>query len=152
MNLHVLADVVTLDARDAEVLARLARSADPIVRQVIGLLDKVVERCITLQRERQAFEKQSRELASALSKKRRTTRKPTGRPSYGSKPGQPKGVLRIRQLHEMGKSLRDIARTLDEEGIRPALGLKWTAQSVSNVLRRLEEERLLRQSLPGFEE
>jgi hypothetical protein len=147
-----LAHAVELDSADTEVVARLSRSTDADTLRVIGLLAELIERCRVLHRKRQAFEKQTRELAAELSRKRRSSRALIGRPRYGSKPGQPKGVHRIQQLHEKGKSLRVIARALDDEGIRPALGLKWTAQSVSNVLKRSVEERLLRQPLPGFEE
>ena len=44
----------------------------------------------------------------------------------------------IEQLHHQGKSLRAIARELNERGITTVLGRQWEAQSVRNVLRRLD--------------
>lgn len=43
----------------------------------------------------------------------------------------------IREMHGTGASLRRIAATLTERGIRTARGGTWTAKAVSNVLARL---------------
>lgn len=45
-------------------------------------------------------------------------------------------VARIRQMHDAGKSLRQIAAELDKEGIRPKRGDRWHPQTVARVVRR----------------
>lgn len=55
------------------------------------------------------------------------------------------GIDLIRRHYLAGKSLREIAEALEKQGIPTKLGRsKWSAQSVSNVIKRLKSEGLLR--------
>lgn len=47
---------------------------------------------------------------------------------------------RIAELRRVGRSLREIARTLDEEGHRPKRGDRWHPETVRRILARLAVE------------
>ncbi len=47
-----------------------------------------------------------------------------------------RAVARIRELHGEGLSLREIAATLDAEGVRPKRAARWSAEAVRRVLNR----------------
>ncbi len=82
-------------------------------------------------------------------------RRSEGRPPYGSRSERGElvpdaheqaGIARAVALHAEGRSLREIGRTLDAEGFPPKQAARWSAASVSAILRRQEVQAL---PLPG---
>jgi DNA invertase Pin-like site-specific DNA recombinase len=70
-----------------------------------------------------------------------------GAPPYGKRavhgelvddPAEQQVIARIRELHAAGMSLRQIARTLDAEGVRPRRGRRWQDRTVAKIVARLE--------------
>jgi DNA invertase Pin-like site-specific DNA recombinase len=70
-----------------------------------------------------------------------------GAPLYGKRavhgelvddPAEQRVVARIRELHAAGVSLRQIAQTLDAEGVRPRRGRRWQDRTVAKIVARLE--------------
>jgi site-specific DNA recombinase len=53
-------------------------------------------------------------------------------------PAEQQVIARIRELHAAGMSLRQIARTLDAEGVRPRRGRRWQDRTVAKIVARLE--------------
>jgi DNA invertase Pin-like site-specific DNA recombinase len=45
-------------------------------------------------------------------------------------------IARIRELNADGASLREIARTLDDEGVRPRRGERWQDRSIGRIVAR----------------
>lgn len=67
-------------------------------------------------------------------------RRKAGWPAYGSTEAEREVIRRVVEAREAGQSLRAIAAMLDAEGIRSASGRPWTAQAVSNLVRRSQAE------------
>ena len=70
-----------------------------------------------------------------------------GAPPYGKRavagelvddPAEQQVIARIRELHAGGVSLRQIARTLDAEGVRARRGKRWQDRTVAKIVARLE--------------
>jgi DNA invertase Pin-like site-specific DNA recombinase len=70
-----------------------------------------------------------------------------GAPPYGKRavagelvddPAEQRVVARIRELHTGGVSLRQIARTLNAEGVRPRRGRRWQDRTVAKIVARLK--------------
>jgi DNA invertase Pin-like site-specific DNA recombinase len=59
------------------------------------------------------------------------------RGELGPDPDEQQVIARIRELHAAGASLREIARTLDAEGVRPRRGERWQDRSVGRIVARL---------------
>jgi DNA invertase Pin-like site-specific DNA recombinase len=62
-----------------------------------------------------------------------------GRKPYGDRLGEPQIIARIMDLRGKGRTIRDIADTLNAEGCKPRSGEKWWPASVRNVILRAEE-------------
>jgi DNA invertase Pin-like site-specific DNA recombinase len=69
-----------------------------------------------------------------------------GAPPYGKRavagelvedPAEQQVIARIRELHTGGVSLREIARTLNAEGVRPRRGKRWQDRTVAKIVARL---------------
>jgi DNA invertase Pin-like site-specific DNA recombinase len=70
-----------------------------------------------------------------------------GAPPYGKRavggelvddPAEQQVIARIRELHTGGVSLRQIARTLTAEGVRPRRGKRWQDRTVAKIVARLK--------------
>jgi DNA invertase Pin-like site-specific DNA recombinase len=70
-----------------------------------------------------------------------------GAPPYGKRavhgelvddPAEQQVIARIRELHTGGVSLRQIARTLNAEGVRPRRGKRWQDRTVAKIVARLK--------------
>jgi DNA invertase Pin-like site-specific DNA recombinase len=70
-----------------------------------------------------------------------------GAPPYGKRavagelvddPAEQQVIARIRELHTGGASLRQIARTLNAEGLRPRRGRRWQDRTVARIVARLK--------------
>jgi DNA invertase Pin-like site-specific DNA recombinase len=70
-----------------------------------------------------------------------------GAPPYGQRavagelvddPAEQQVIARIRELHAAGASLRQIARTLNAEGMRPRRGKRWQDRTVAKIVARLK--------------
>ena len=48
-------------------------------------------------------------------------------------------LARIRKLHRHGQSLRQIARSLDSEELKPRRGDRWQPRQVGRIVNRLEK-------------
>jgi DNA invertase Pin-like site-specific DNA recombinase len=57
-----------------------------------------------------------------------------GRKRYGTLPGEPEVIQRIRNLRNEGLALDKIADKLNVEGVKPRAGAKWYPTSVSRIL------------------
>ena len=103
------------------------------VRQVLGAVAQY-ERAVIVRR-----------MQSGRAEKARQGGYAYGSPAYGQRAeggqlvtdeSEQATIGRIRELHAEGKSLREIAATLDAEGLKPKRGGSWHARTVARVLNR----------------
>lgn len=66
---------------------------------------------------------------------RASGRRCEGRKPYGSRAGEAAVIWRMQQLRAEGKSLENIATTLDAEQLKPRHAARWNPMTVSRILR-----------------
>jgi DNA invertase Pin-like site-specific DNA recombinase len=105
-------------------------SDDPtrkLMRQMIGAFSEYEKSMIVLK------------LRGARVRKKLATGHCEGRIPYGKHPEHPEElqtIARIQSLRSAGMAMDTIAETLNAEGAKPRIGLRWYGSSVRNVLLR----------------
>ena len=94
-----------------------------LIRQVLGAVAQHDRACLVAK------------LRAARQRKRVAAGRCEGRKPYGMKVGEDRGLERIKQLKGEGCSLREIAATLNAEGIPTRSGKPWSFGTVARLVR-----------------
>lgn len=100
-----------------------------LIRQVLGAVAEFDRRVTVLK------------LRAARERIRRRAGRCEGRKPYGSRPGEPAVIDRIRELHrkphgEKRRSLQEIADILNAEGVATRTGKPWSKGTLHAIIRR----------------
>lgn len=104
-------------------------SEDPtrvLLRQMMGAFAEYERKTIVLK------------LRGARQRQRTKSGRCEGRKPFGERPGEQAVIDRITVLQSKGFNLREIARSLNQEGTQTRAFKQWTAVQVRRVIRRLQ--------------
>jgi DNA invertase Pin-like site-specific DNA recombinase len=123
----LLASLIRLGVRVVDASGTdLTDQSDPsrvLIRQVLGAVAQHDRACLVAK------------LRAARQRQRVATGRCEGRKPYGAKVGEDRGLQRIKQLKGEGCSLREIAATLNAEGIPTRGGKTWSFGTVARLVR-----------------
>jgi DNA invertase Pin-like site-specific DNA recombinase len=124
---HIVQDVQRLCVDLASTCEPDLCSNDPtrkLMRQIMGAIAEY-DRCMIVLK-----------LRAARQRKKARTGRCEGAKPYGSLPGEPDVLARMKKMRAAGAPLAHIAATLNAEGVGPRRGERWHALTVSRIVGR----------------
>jgi DNA invertase Pin-like site-specific DNA recombinase len=117
------AGVSVVDASGTDLSAADDDPTKKLIRQVLAAVAEYEKTALVMK------------LRAARQRLKKTGVRVEGRKPFGHHPNERPVVARIKKLREEGKSLREIARVLNDDNIPTRTGSRWEAQTISNTLK-----------------